>query len=841
VTTAGVQHRPAPAPGGPALTRPRLRAEAAAAVLERFPPRVVPDTWQATAQDRSTVTRRLLAPSFTEGPWSLKRRRLALRRFLDWLQQHPGDTWQQRWLASGIATDGQVDWRPRVMQWLAAAADGARWEELLKSVTSGLGQLIYADVIRPGLPWLLASPIRFPLGGELPRVRDSAGFAALSACADRAGISFDSRRRAVEQVSVILAAKGGEIADITVGDCLELMEIRDALAGKLAGGKGNGFYQLLRTMGVIPPDAPATLRMLDPRFQGQLSTAELIGQYDLTCKPVRDLLVDYLNERQPSIDYATLKQLAYLLGKLFWKDLETNNPGIDSLRLAPEVAAAWKQRLATKTITTRDQAGRLTQATTARIDAISCLTTVRAFYLDITQWAAEHPVRWGRWAAPSPVRREDINPARHQAHRKSRMDQRTRERIPALPALAAAVDQARRHAADLLTAAAAATPGDLFTSGDITLRRTAVTTSSRRTWAEDPDTNKRRDLTREEEAAFWTWAAVEVLRATGIRIEELTELSHHSLVQYRLPATGELVPLLHIAPSKADIERLLVISPELADVLATVIGRVRDDSGAVPLVIGYDIHERKFTAPMPVLFQRRVGTDDRPISAATIRGWITHALGGTGITDTAGNPLTFKPHDFRRIFATEAIMNGLPPHICQLIMGHKNINTTMGYKAVYPEEAISSHRAFITRRRQMRPSAEYRTPTDSEWEEFLGHFEHRKLALGDCGRAYGTSCVHEHSCIRCPLLRIDPAQSQRLTAIRDNLTARIAEAEREGWAGEVAGLRVSLAAANNKLAQIEMTIARRNEAVSLGIPTFRDTTACTITAALGPLSSKGNS
>ena len=36
---------------------------------------------------------------------------------------------------------------------------------------------------------------------------------------------------------------------------------------------------------------------------------------------------------------------------------------------------------------------------------------------------------------------------------------------------------------------------------------------------------------------------VEVLRHTGIRIEELTELSHHSLIQYRVPATGELIPL----------------------------------------------------------------------------------------------------------------------------------------------------------------------------------------------------------------------------------------------------------------------------------------------------------
>src|SRR5664280_1258164 len=62
----------------------------------------------------------------------------------------------------------------------------------------------------------------------------------------------------------------------------------------------------------------------------------------------------------------------------------------------------------------------------------------------------------------------------------------------------------------------------------------------------------------------------------GIRIEELTELAHSSLVQYRLPTSGELVPLLHIAPSKTDTERLLVISPELADVLSAIVTRVRD-------------------------------------------------------------------------------------------------------------------------------------------------------------------------------------------------------------------------------------------------------------------------
>ena len=47
-----------------------------------------------------------------------------------------------------------------------------------------------------------------------------------------------------------------------------------------------------------------------------------------------------------------------------------------------------------------------------------------------------------------------------------------------------------------------------------------------------------------------------------------------------------------------------------------------------------------------------------------------------------------------------------------------------------------------------------------------------------------------------------PDQRHRIAEIRDNLIARIAEAEREGWLGEIEGLKVSLAGASDKLAQI---------------------------------------
>jgi hypothetical protein len=47
-----------------------------------------------------------------------------------------------------------------------------------------------------------------------------------------------------------------------------------------------------------------------------------------------------------------------------------------------------------------------------------------------------------------------------------------------------------------------------------------------------------------------------------------------------------------------------------------------------------------------------------------------------------------------------------------------------------------------------------------------------------------------------------------LEEIRDNLIARIAEAEREGWLGEVQGLRVSLAGAEDKLSQLARSAMR---------------------------------
>ncbi|MFE7842406.1 tyrosine-type recombinase/integrase [Streptomyces sp. NPDC057474] len=726
----------------------------------------------ATRAQLGTLAEALLDQPTYQQRW---RQNLALTRILDWLETFPGEDWQDRWLLSGAEDQGRR-WGPRDLT-----------PALRNRLTAGLGIMIVLRAVWPSYAWLSSSRL-LGVYASFRRHNQAEVFAAVERSAARHK-GHEYAAEAVNGLTRMVIVTGKPLRELDLADFGDYAAARQACGSKVTALPMA--YELLRAVGGLD-DLPPTLREASAR--GQLSVAELVDRYPVANKEIRDVLVHYLVERSAALDYGSLVNLVQVLVDLFWRDLERHHPGICSLHLPDPVAQAWKQRI------------RTLPNGQARRTFHSVLLAVRAFYLDLLQWSLEDPARWARWAAPSPVGEADIRGYIKEARRRqARMQQRTRTLIPVLPQLIAAAENELDAAGRMLSAARDATTGDGFTIDGLRYRRTGRASSTWRPGAlfvtpvDQP--GPRFDAERLEDNAFWTFAAMEVLRRTGTRIEELLELTHVSLRQYQAP-TGEMVPLLQVSPSKTDAERVIPAAPELVAVLARIIRRIKRD-GTVPLLSRYDGYESTFGPLLPHLFQRVTHHQLQVIPPDRIRELLAGLARRAGITDIDGTPLKFTPHDFRRIFSTETVNGGLPIHIAAKLLGHLDLNTTQGYVAVYPEEVIRLYRQFVDQRRAHRPSEEYREPTDSEWEEFRDHFSLRKVALGRCGRPYGTPCQHESACVRCPMLRMSLSQVPRLLEIERNTHERLDEARRLQWLGEVTNLQESLRHIADKRRQAE--------------------------------------
>jgi len=172
-----------------ALSAPTGRSD----LLVRFPPRPASPSWPLTQAPRPAMVQRLLSPPFAlENRFSQQSRRLGVLAVVSWLQARPGGTWQERWLSSGAET--AADWRSIVDPSDGQAGPSAA--RPLGHLAPGLSVMICADVIRPSLPFLLASPgTRRNLALEMARTRDPEGFPALVRYLDAISGSRPGNRR----------------------------------------------------------------------------------------------------------------------------------------------------------------------------------------------------------------------------------------------------------------------------------------------------------------------------------------------------------------------------------------------------------------------------------------------------------------------------------------------------------------------------------------------------------------------------------------------------------------------------------------------------------------------
>ena len=368
----------------------------------QFPPRSVQELWPATAQGEDELLRRLTSPPFLPEMKSTQAgRRRGTAKLLRWLSSCPGDTWQQRWEASQAEDHPGSSWVQLPLRWLQH--NGMRASSDGNDLSSGLLMLICGDAIRPGLAWMLTRTHRY-LALVMAETRDPAGFDRLRELAEAGpASSLDDARYAATRVATLMACKGGLVSDITVGDCVELADTQRRVHAR-GGQRKVDFYLRLRALGIFPADAPATIRAFG-LAQGQLTVEELVDRYRLQCKPVRDLLVDYLKERQPALDYASLDSVSRSLAGLFWAKIEVLSPGITTLQLPPDVARAWKEDLQTIKRSVTGPDGNKTVVTRPRINTKEELIRIRALYLDICPVGHGRTGTLGAVGGPEPRQR----------------------------------------------------------------------------------------------------------------------------------------------------------------------------------------------------------------------------------------------------------------------------------------------------------------------------------------------------------------------------------------------------------------------------------------------------
>ncbi len=415
---------------------------------------------------------------------------------------------------------------------------------------------------------------------------------------------------------------------------------------------------------------------------------------------------------------------------------------------------------------------------------------VRAFYLDIQEWALADPY-WAPWAAPSPVHRMDTKGIeKAKRTRQARMHQRVRTRLPHLDRLVDSANDHREDRAALLDHARRAQPGEEFEYRATKYRRVDPPSDKRRvngntTFVHVIDPAGRRiDVVKEEDDA----SGPGLLSRHCATPEYEWKSSANSLTSHSSP-TGRRIRarrchFCRFFPRRATRSACCSSAPELASVLASIITRLRgENDGVIPLVARYDKHERTTGPALPHLFQCRNGHRRSVIGYGTLRRLLEEAIERIGLRDAAGEPLHFTPHDFRRLFATDAVTGGLPVHIAAKLLGHANITTTQGYVAVFQDELIGSYRRYLDHRRAMRPPAvEYREPTDTEWAEFEQHFATRQLELGTCGRPPYGSLKREQTGGSAKFKGSRPAETRRSASSRSSTDrARTAEQAWPTW------------------------------------------------------------
>lgn len=167
-------------------------------------------------------------------------------------------------------------------------------------------------------------------------------------------------------------------------------------------------------------DHPTGIFPQATKRQPARSIEDIVDSYQIR-QPQRDVWVEYLKHRSAGLDYSSLKNLIYNLIGVFWSDIQRHHPDLDTFAVDQQMMDGWRRRTEFK------------PDGSPRRGLLTVVIQIRAFYLDVGQWAHGDSF-WAPWATPCPVPRTDVK--KQQKHRRktvARLHQRTRDLAPLLP------------------------------------------------------------------------------------------------------------------------------------------------------------------------------------------------------------------------------------------------------------------------------------------------------------------------------------------------------------------------------------------------------------------------
>jgi integrase len=609
------------------------------------------------------------------------------------LDATPGATLQQRW--SAIEQDRWARWEAGEQR----LAPERQW-------TWGPAALVLGRAIRPGWEllsrarlsqWLAWLPASDPLERELAWPRDRVGRIEWE--------SAEGRRRG-HLLGLRIMLRHGYTSPREITDA-DLRAVPDRV------------YRGMDALDAAMCEAGVLRRSSQRRLRRRrLTPAELVAGSQIP-ERFREVHERYLEAYQQRISdvYATTRHKHNSLEKL-WAFLDAEHPEVaSSAQVRRSHMLAFVGHAIERAREVQRRQPRLV-AGEDRLTAHQWLINVRCLYADICSWGGEDGSPFARWAPPAvPLERHDLVGV---GFEKARRRQTKRQ--------AAAILDLEREVPKLRALAT---------------RRWQDATAALDTAPDDPATQ------RVETDRFWDWALLELLLQSGLRIEEACELTTLDILKRR-HRDGRTYYLLHVKPSKFDRARVIPIGDGLGRVIGQVIRHVKAFYGTteVPACDGWDSREKHAGPDAPYLLQG--AGHPSQIAHGKIRSRFARLSRAAGARCSDGSELVLRPHDCRRVFASEHLNNNTPIHVIQALLGHASPDTVMVYAKLYPTKLVDEYRKTVRATYlDFHGADSLRAPDAAEWERFSETLELRDMGTHLCALPAGEHCSRGLVCLGC--------------------------------------------------------------------------------------------